>query len=97
MVGSETSADTTEEDAMARTGHYRYRRNRARVLRKADVCAICGQTLNPDIKWPDPWCVTADHIVPIADGGHNNGPLQVVHRICNQRRWQQTVRHGRAW
>jgi hypothetical protein len=59
--------------------------------------AICGQPLNPDIKWPDPWCITADHNIPIADGGHNNGALQAVHRICNQRRWQQTVRHGRAW
>jgi 5-methylcytosine-specific restriction endonuclease McrA len=84
---------------MARTGHWRYRRNRARVLRNATCCAICGQPLNHDLKWPDPYCVTADHVTPLADGGSNNGQLQAAHRICNQRRWQlqQTNRHGRVW
>ena len=85
---------------MARTGHWIYRRRRARVLRNAEVCAICGQPLNPDIPWPDPMCITADHIVPIAEGGHNNGKLQACHRICNQKRWSQSakpVRHGRTW
>ena len=82
---------------MSRTGHYRYRGNRRRVIRNADTCAICGQPLNPDIPWPDPMCITADHITPIADGGRNDGPLRAVHNRCNQRRWQQTIRHGRQW
>lgn len=83
----------------SRTSHRRYRTNRRRVIRNADTCAICGQPLNPDIAWPDPYCITADHIIPIADGGHNLGKLQAVHRICNQRRWQHAgqQRHGRSW
>ena len=63
---------------MTRTGHYRYRRNRARVIRNSDTCAICGQPLNPDLRWPDPCCTVADHIVPIADGGHNNGAVRAA-------------------
>ena len=84
---------------MSRTGHYRYRKNRRRIIRNADTCAICGQPLNPDIKWPDPYCTTADHIVPISEGGHNNGAIRAVHNQCNRKRWQlqQTNRHGRVW
>ena len=66
---------------MSRTGHFRYRKNRRRVIRDATVCAICGGDLNPDIPWPDPWCVTADHITPVAYARDererralNNGP-----------------------
>ncbi len=83
----------------SRTSHRRYRTNRARVIRNSTVCAICGQDLNPDAVWPDKWCTTADHVVPIADGGDNLGPVRAVHRICNQRRWQKAgeTRHGRAW
>jgi 5-methylcytosine-specific restriction endonuclease McrA len=71
----------------------------ARTGAEATCCAICGQPLNPDIKWPDPWCSTADHVTPIADGGSNNGPLRAVHNRCNRQRWQlqQTNRHGRQW
>ena len=85
--------------ANARTGHWIYKRNRRRVLRAATCCALCGQPLNPDLKWPDPWCTTADHIIPIADGGHNNGPLRAVHNQCNRKRWEYANknRHGRQW
>ena len=90
----------------SRTSHRRYRTNRARVIRNSTVCAICGGDLNPDIPWPDKWCVTADHITPVSDARDererrilNLGKLQAVHRICNQRRWQHAgeQRHGRAW
>ena len=83
----------------SRTSHRAYRRNRARVIRNADTCAVCGQPLNPDLKFPDPLSTSADHITPIADGGHNLGPLQACHLRCNQKRWQQAgkTRHGRQW
>lgn len=83
----------------SRTSHRRYRSNRARVIRNSDTCAICGKPLDKSIPWPDPWCTTTDHVVPIADGGHNLGTLQAAHRICNQKRWQQAgkTRHGRSW
>ena len=81
----------------SRTSHRAYRRNRKRVLRNSTICAICGEPLNPNVQWPDPMSITADHIIPIADGGDNLGPLRAVQNRCNQRRWQlqQTNRHGR--
>jgi 5-methylcytosine-specific restriction endonuclease McrA len=84
---------------MARTGHYRYRRNRARVIRNTTVCELCGGDLYPDLPWPHPLSTTADHIVPVSEGGHNNSALRAVHNQCNRNRWQlqQTNRHGRAW
>lgn len=83
---------------MSRTGHYRYRRLRARVIANSDTCALCGKPLT-DLPWPDPYSTTADHVIPIADGGHNNGELRAVHNVCNRQRFKQAQqnRHGREW
>lgn len=85
---------------MSRTGHARYRRNRKRILDQ-DVCWICGQWINPELKAPHPGSWTADHVEPIYQGGSNNGLLKPAHRRCNIRRGNmkqpQPVQHGRRW
>ena len=84
----------------SRTSHRRHRTNRARTIRNSDTCHICGQALNPELKFPHPMSTTADHLVPIADGGDNLGRLAAAHLRCNQRRWSQAskaVRPGRQW
>jgi len=43
---------------------------------------------------------TADHVVPIKDGGHNNGELRAAHLCHNQarnRKRKPVVQHGRQW
>ena len=85
---------------MARTGHAIYLRHRRRVIRDATVCALCDGELYPDLPWPHPLSTTADHIIPISEGGSNNGPLRACHARCNQKRYELTakpVRHGRQW
>lgn len=69
---------------MSRTGDPRYRRRRARLLAADDlVCAFCNLPIDKTIKWPHPMSPSADHIDPIAAGGHNLGPLQPAHYGCN--------------
>jgi hypothetical protein len=45
---------------------------------------------------------TADHVIPIKDGGSNNGELRAAHWCHNQARNRKTktkpvVQHGRQW
>jgi hypothetical protein len=43
---------------------------------------------------------SADHVLPIKDGGHNNGELRAAHLCHNQarnRKRKPVVRHGRQF
>ena len=51
------------------------------------TCQICGQKVDPDLKWPDPMAKTVDHIVPISKGGdHIESNVQLAHFSCNLRK-----------
>lgn len=64
---------------------YGYVKARKRIIATAEVCAICGQPLHPELSYPHPLSTTVDHITPIARGGKNTDPknMQAVHFICN--------------
>jgi 5-methylcytosine-specific restriction endonuclease McrA len=85
---------------VSRTGGWKYRRNRERLRKREDTCWLCGGWIDPDLTFPHPMSWTADHVVPITDGGHNNGELRAAHWCHNQRRNRRTkpvVQHGREW
>lgn len=47
-------------------------------------CSICGLPINYDLKSPDPWSFTVDHIIPITNGGTSDMEnLAPAHRRCN--------------
>ena len=71
---------------MGRTSHRAYRRNRERVLRREDVCHLCGEWIDPDRRWPDPMSGSADHVDPTSRGGDNLGELRAAHLGCNSGR-----------
>ena len=48
------------------------------------ICAWCGEDINPALRHPHPMSATADHVVPIASGGHMLGRLQPMHKSCNE-------------
>jgi hypothetical protein len=64
---------------MSRTKDHVYLRNRTHILANSDVCWLCGQWIDPSLKWPDPWSASADHITPVSRGGDNRGQLQAAH------------------
>jgi 5-methylcytosine-specific restriction endonuclease McrA len=85
---------------MSRTGHAVYRRHRAHLKRREDTCWVCGGYISPDLTFPHPMSWSADHVVPIKAGGHNNGQLRAAHLIHNQQRNPKTkpvARHSRTW
>lgn len=66
----------------SRTGNRRYRRNRAIVLAKSDVCHLCGK----------PGADTADHVVPYAYGGTDDvSNLRPAHKRCNSKRGKKSI------
>lgn len=66
---------------------------RALLAREGGACQICRQAGRLHVRmWQvadddNPFAWTIDHIVPRSEGGrHNRGNLQLVHRICNERK-----------
>ena len=48
------------------------------------LCGVCGDPVDPGLKYPDPRSKSLDHIVPIARGGtHSSENAQLAHLRCN--------------
>ena len=65
-----------------------WRKVAAKVLARADACALCGLPLVPDAPPRSRWSSSVDHIVPVSAGGpwfdeHN---LRASHYGCNSRK-----------
>lgn len=91
---------------MSRTGDRTYQRNRKRVLATSDVCWLCGNWIDPELEYPDPFSASFDHDIPVSLGGDNRGAGQAAHLDCNKRRGNKTreqvmaerqPQHGRRW
>ena len=55
--------------------------------RDAWVCGICSESVDPELRYPDPMSVSLDHIVPVSLGGdHTRANTRCSHWICNSRR-----------
>ena len=64
-----------------------YRKARAIIIRSATHCAICGQPLDHAADPRSRWAPSADHIVPLSQGGgHGLANLRAVHYGCNSGR-----------
>ena len=61
---------------------------RKRVLATYDTCALCGREVDKTLPYLDPLAPEVDEIIPVARGGspYDWDNLQLVHRICNQRK-----------
>ena len=61
---------------------------RKRVLSTYDTCAICGREVDKSLPYLDPLAPEVDEIIPVSRGGsqYDWDNLQLVHRICNQRK-----------
>jgi len=54
-------------------------------------CQLCGEAVEPTLRWPDPLSPSLDHIQPLVAGGeHSRANTQLAHWICN-------VRKGPTW
>lgn len=47
-------------------------------------CGICGGDMDRELRWPDPFSNSIDHIIPLSRGGtHEAHNLQWAHLRCN--------------
>lgn len=54
------------------------------VARDGLGCGICGAVIDQSLKWPDPYSLSLDHIVPLSRGGaHSLANCQLAHLRCN--------------
>ena len=68
-------------------------RNKKRLLRTQNVCALCGLPIDKHLKFPDPMSPCIDHIIPIDKGGHPSdmANLQLTHLSCNRQKSDKIV------
>lgn len=51
------------------------------------ICGICGEGVNKDLRHPDPFSPSLDHVIPLARGGHHlRSNSQLAHLCCNKRK-----------
>jgi hypothetical protein len=51
-------------------------------------CKICGESIDKSLRFPDPYCATVDHVMPIAKGGPDClSNVQAAHLRCNSRKF----------
>lgn len=67
-----------------------YRNKSEALKRKAKrlglPCWLCGEAIDFDAPYTDRRSFTADHVDPLAVGGHIVGVLKPAHRGCNSAR-----------
>ena len=65
-----------------------YERNKKKIMTTQDICGICGNPIDPSLKYPDPMAGCVDHIIPVAKGGHPSdiANLQKAHWYCNRQK-----------
>lgn len=48
------------------------------------ICYLCQVPINPDLRHPNDWAGTIDHVVPLSKGGkHVWDNLKPAHALCN--------------
>lgn len=66
--------------------HRAYRRAKNRLRKDSNVCHLCGNEIDRDLPYTDPWSWTADHLEARSKGGALLGKLLPAHRSCNSAR-----------
>jgi len=55
--------------------------------RDAWICHVCGLSIDPAAKYPDPMSRSIDHVIPLVHGGaHSYQNVKLAHLICNVRK-----------
>jgi len=68
-----------------RTGH-RYRKLQQRVFTEEDTCCICGHLVDHNLRWPDRWSHTLEHLDKLGEGAPavpDRSRVRLAHLSCN--------------
>ena len=72
---------------------------KARIyFRDSGLCQLCFGRIDTEVKYPDPWSLSLDHILPVSQGGTDAAyNLRATHLVCNVRRGDATLPPSRAY
>lgn len=72
---------------------------KARIyFRDSGLCQLCFGPIDTELKYPDPWSLSLDHIVPVSQGGTDAAyNLRATHLVCNVRRGDATLPPSKAY
>lgn len=95
-------ASSTRPD---RQNGHQWRRIVARIRRDRDVCEMpeCvapSRWIDKELKAPDPWSFSVDHIEPVSkrpDLALELSNCRAAHRVCNQKGQPAARRSSRDW
>jgi len=63
------------------------------------VCHICRRPVDQTLQWPDPWCASLDHVIPLNEPGtpgHVFANVACSHLFCNHSKNARTRYEDRA-
>ena len=61
-------------------------------VRDEGRCWLCGESVDPDLIWPDPLGPSIDHVIPLVLGGsHTLANCSLSHLVCNLRKGTKIV------
>lgn len=70
--------------ARKRAGEYERFNNREVFERDEWICQVCGDPVDPELRWPEVMSASLDHINPVSRGGnHTRANTQLAHLVCN--------------
>jgi hypothetical protein len=84
----------TKQTVRYRVDTAEWKRLRARIIRDAVTCGLCGRALYPELTYPHDSATVVDHIRPLRVGGDqfDETNCRAVHSLCNRRRkWSDTA------
>lgn len=80
----------------------KWRRAVEAVKKRSQVCELCGEAIDMDLKFPDPMSFSADHIIPRSEMDDDDPRLedpdwlQSTHLKCNSSRQNMSMADWRA-
>lgn len=87
-------------DPDPRRGRYgsKWRRRWREVRALRWPCWLCGNEIDYDLKFPDPWSFTVDHVIPLSKGGDplDWENLRAAHYRCNQRKGDKLAHESKV-
>ena len=67
-------------------------KDRWRIRATKAACHICGETIDYELKWPDPMCFVVDHVIPLHKGGADTmANKAAAHNTCNSKKRARLV------
>lgn len=66
--------------------------------RDRGLCWICGAAVDRELRWPDSYSPTLDHVIPLAKGGsHVLGNVALAHARCNMSKKDKVLPFFPPW